>query len=476
MFVSQSSRNFKWLSISGLVAISLLFSSNLLVAQDIDAGKALFRSNCKQCHNPSMKDDMTGPALGGIQERWEGREEILYAWIRNSQAVIASGDEYAVQLYNKRNKSAMTAYPDITHEQIDNLLAYIDCTYTGTCPGAPVAAVGPTVSDSKSGENSNLVYLGLAALLGIIALILARVASNYNRLLEYKETGILTEQPTIWEMLTRKGLVSFLIFCGVVVLGFTTVNNATSYGRQQGYQPDQPIAFSHEIHSGINQIDCQYCHDGARRSKHAVIPAANTCMNCHKAIKKGSTYGTAELTKIFASIGYDPSTDQYIENYESLETDELKAIFTKWISTEYIKDNELAALDSEGELVVEDQWEGIVESLTNENKPQIQGPIEWVRIHNLPDHAYFNHAQHVAVGKVACQECHGQIEKMEVVQQYSPLSMGWCINCHRQTEVQFKGNEYYNSYQKYHDELNSGARTKVTVEDIGGLECQKCHY
>ena len=133
-------------------------------------------------------------------------------------------------------------------------------------------------------------------------------------------------------------------------------------------------------------------------------------------------------------------------------------------------------MDSDGELEVEDQWEGIVESLTNENKPQIQGPIEWVRIHNLPDHAYFNHAQHVAVGKVACQECHGEVENMEVVQQYSPLSMGWCVNCHRQTEVQFKGNEYYNSYQKYHEELNSGTRTKVTVEDIGGLECQKCHY
>jgi hypothetical protein len=123
-------------------------------------------------------------------------------------------------------------------------------------------------------------------------------------------------------------------------------------------------------------------------------------------------------------------------------------------------------------------------------------PIEWVRIHNLPDHVYFNHAQHVTVGKIKCQTCHGKVEEMEVVKQHSPLSMGWCINCHRQTEVQFRSglnegkktpyagegntaNPYYTDYkyyEKYHNELKSGDRKGVTVEEIGGLECQKCHY
>ncbi|MEO1256169.1 MAG: cytochrome c class I, partial [Bacteroidota bacterium] len=96
--------------------------------------------------------------------------------------------------------------------------------------------------------------------------------------------------------------------------------------------------------------------------------------------------------------------------------------------------------------------------------------------HNMPDHVYFNHAQHVTVGKQECQTCHGPVEEMEVVYQYSPLSMGWCINCHRQTEVQFTNNDYYQSYEKYHEELKSGDRDKVTVEDVGGLGCQKCHY
>ena len=105
-------------------------------------------------------------------------------------------------------------------------------------------------------------------------------------------------------------------------------------------------------------------------------------------------------------------------------------------------------------------------------------PIVWNKVHNLPDHVYFNHSQHVTVGKLECQQCHGKIEEMGVVRQYAPLSMGWCINCHRQTEISdFNTNDYYlKSYKKYHDALAKGEKDKVTVEDIGGLECQKCHY
>jgi hypothetical protein len=207
-----------------------------------------------------------------------------------------------------------------------------------------------------------------------------------------------------------------------------------------------------------------------------VIPAANTCMNCHKAIKNGSQYGTAELTKIYASVGYDPSTDKYIDNYDQLERSEIETIYKKWIADQYVQAT--GGMDDEGENQIEEQWKGIVSALTSEDldDDKIAGPINWVRIHNLPDHAYFNHAQHVSVGKVACQTCHGPVQEMEKVYQWSPLSMGWCINCHRQTEVQFAGNEYYQAYENYHEEIQAGTRDKVTVEDIGGLECQKCHY
>jgi hypothetical protein len=199
-------------------------------------------------------------------------------------------------------------------------------------------------------------------------------------------------------------------------------------------------------------------------------------MNCHAAIKKGTISGTSEITKIFASIGFDPITGKYIQDYENWSEQQIEELYRKWIGQEYMAANSATALDENGQITVDNQWEGIVKALKNDSNGKIQGPIEWVRIHNLADHAYFNHAQHVTVGKIECQKCHGKIQEMDVVYQYSTLGMGWCITCHRETEVQFKDNAYYQQYARYHEELKSGKREKVTVEDIGGLECQKCHY
>jgi hypothetical protein len=301
-------------------------------------------------------------------------------------------------------------------------------------------------------------------LLALLALSLTRLVYNLNAVSEAKE-GEIPASKSFADILTSKSVIGFVVFALIVLGGYTTVNNAISLGRQQGYQPDQPIKFSHATHAGLHKIDCQYCHDGARRSKQSVIPAANTCMNCHKAIKKGSKYGTEEITKIYASIGFDPNTDKYIDNYDKMSEEDISKIYKKWIT-------EMSPAGTS----VENQWASIKESLTNEHKTKIQGPIQWNRIHNLPDHVYFNHSQHVAVGKVACQKCHGEVEKMEKLKQVAPLSMGWCVNCHRETDVNFKDNEYYKTYQTYHNELKAGTRTKVTVADIGGLECQKCHY
>jgi len=441
----------------------------------LDAGKTLFKNNCAQCHAKNMKSLATGPALGGAQERWSDYPEAdLYGWIRNSQALVAAGHPRAVEIYNEFNKSVMQPFPNLTDEDIQSLLLYIDGVYTGIYP--PPTPGGATTGDvAVKASTPTWLYYALFGFLGFLALILARIISNLNAVAAAKD-GAPYVQKTLWQSLTSKGVISFVLFAAVILGGYTTVNNAISLGRQEGYAPKQPIEFSHETHAGLHKIDCQYCHDGARRSKHAVIPAANTCMNCHRAIKVGSKHGTAELTKIYASIGYNPSDNTYIENYDKLDQDQLKEIYTKWIADSYLTEKGLETLDADGREEVKDQWEGIVSSLTNDQKKTIQGPIEWVRIHNLPDHVYFNHSQHVAVGKLECQNCHGAVEEMATMAQHAPLSMGWCINCHRETEVKFAGNEYYESYEKYHDELASGHKEKVTVEDIGGLECQKCHY
>jgi mono/diheme cytochrome c family protein len=397
--------------------VILLFLPMAFGAQAQPDGKALFKANCAQCHNKNMKADLTGPALGGVQERWED-EATLYAWIRNSGAVIASGDAYANALFTKWSQSPMQAFPNLTDEEIAEILLYIDNIYTGEGKYAP-AAIATIDGPEEGKESSPLPYYLLIGALVVLSLILARIISNLNYMNQVKMGEENAERKTIWQALTNKSLVGFVIFLLVLVGGYHTVNNAIDLGRQQGYAPTQPINFSHELHAGTHKIDCQYCHDGARRSKSAVIPAVNTCMNCHRAVEGETDAAKKEIGKIYAAAGWDPVQKVY----------------------------------------------------TGDTKP-----IEWVRIHNLPDHVYFNHSQHVVAGGLECQTCHGPVEEMAKVEQFSPLSMGWCVNCHRQTEVKFADNDYYKSYELYHKDLKEGKMDKVTVEDIGGLECQKCHY
>ena len=448
---------------------------------DYKKGKSLWNANaCGSCHVKDMKTDATGPALGGVEERWAAEpREHLYEWIQQSQALIASGKSArALAVWADWKPTVMSNFTNLSGEDIEHLLAYIDGQYTGNIPDGDDVLVDTTGATAEESDNTLLfVVLGIALLL--LSIILARVTSNMQYMVAKRE-GADPERKTLVDILTSKGMIAFAIFVAVVIGGSTIVSHAIELGRQQDYQPEQPIKFSHVTHAGLNKIECQYCHDGARRSKHSVIPAVNTCMNCHRAIKVGSKYGTAELTKIFAAIGYDPKADAYIANYEDLSNEEVLDIYEGWILENYQKSFENPAdIDfDEAEDIVEEQLEGIERALTNEytGDTKIAGPVEWVRIHNLPDHAYFNHAQHVTVGKLQCQNCHGPVEEMELVYQYSPLSMGWCINCHRVTEVQFDDNEYYKSYQVYHEEIQAGERDGVTVEDIGGLNCQRCHY
>lgn len=456
-----------------VITFAFAATISLQAAPNVEEGKNLFIANCASCHNKNMKDNLTGPALGGMEERWGAYpRKDLYAWIRNSQALIATGHPYANELWGKWKPVLMNNFPGLTDDQIEGIILYVNQEYTKKPD--PGAGGGGTETKQKSGGTPWL-FVSLAVILGLLAFALMRIINNLANITRV-QAGQAPINKTLAQTLTSKGAVAFLVFALTLIFGYKTVDNATNMGRQQSYEPDQPIAFSHKLHAGTNKIDCQYCHDSARRSKHSSIPGTNTCMNCHAAVKKGSKSGTSEITKIYASIGFDPLQNKYIADYEYWSEKQIEDLYKKWIGQEYMASNSLTALDENGRMTVENQWEGVVKALKNDSNGKIQGPIEWVRIHNLPDHAYFNHAQHVAVGQVACQKCHGPVEEMEVVYQYSTLGMGWCINCHRETEVKFKDNAYYDQYERYHNELKEGKREKVTVEDIGGLECQKCHY
>ncbi len=461
------------------LALILTMSFNRANAQDPKKGEAIFKDNCASCHVKDMKTKMTGPALGGVEERWSKfPKKELYDWIRNSSGVLADAsyksNPYAKSLYAEYKNTNMTAFPNLTDEDLVNLLLYINNMYKDGCAAPPcktpdvATAKGAKIETKEAGDNGSMILWALAFVLVLASILLARYINSLNRLAQQRAGESPVEEKSFLQIALNPTVVRILIFALVIVGGYTTVNNAIGLGRQQNYAPEQPIKFSHEVHAGKNGIDCQYCHDGARRSKHAVIPATNTCMNCHTAIKKGPEYGTAEILKIYAASGFNPLSGTYFK--ESVPTDERLAEYKKWLK-EANADNKAI---TESEISVQLSFA----------KPMIGKPVNWVKIHNLPDHAYFNHAQHVTVGKVACQDCHGKVEEMKLVKQHAPLSMGWCINCHRQTKVKFDENSYYSAeskshkmYEQYHNEVKSGKRTNgVTVEEIGGLECQKCHY
>jgi cytochrome c2 len=414
-----------------LVALVLVlgFNSSVLAAPD---GKAIFAANCASCHNPLK--DATGPALKGVDGRVPSKDW-LYKWVHNSSAVIASGDKYANDLFNKWGKTQMTAFPQLANEDIDAVIAYVNSVEP---PKQDNGGNGGTqdANTGTSGGESNWIYTAITLLLLLAAIVMWRANAALKRAAAEKAGEPVIREIPLYRSKLVIALVTILALC---FGGYWIVNGAVEMGRQQNYQPEQPIFYSHAVHAGINQINCLYCHAGAEKSRHAMIPSTNVCMNCHKQISEytGSEQhplvtaegkqvnGTAEIQKLYKYAGWDPATKQYIR-------------------------------DAQGNI-------------------QAKSP-EWVKIHNLPDHVYFNHSQHVAVGKVACQRCHGGIQEMDEVYQATPLSMGWCINCHRQTKVQFEQNAYYNIYEKYHHELKAGQREGVSVEDIGGIECQKCHY
>jgi mono/diheme cytochrome c family protein len=440
----------------------IVFSVNTVSAQDaktpeIQAGEKLFKANCSSCHK--VKAKLIGPALYGADERWiangahkgEDGKTQLYKWIRNSAGVLKEGNPYATSVYNEYNKSVMNAFPQLSDTDIDNILAYVKADGDGLLkPAVPVVATdGAPVAGGSDAQSELLLYF-LVGLLVVIALILIRVNTVLNRLVLVKEGQPLPVPVPIHK---NKTIITTLILLFVIWGGYHVVVGAIDLGRQQGYAPVQPIKFSHKLHAGLNQINCQYCHSSADKGKHSNIPSANVCMNCHKGVQQGPNYSRKEITKIYAAIGFNPNTNEFINNYEKLPRENMENIFRKWLEEDETKKHTKA---------------DIAEVLA-----QVQKPIEWVRVHNLPDHVYFNHSQHVAVGGVQCQQCHGPVEEMEVLAQFAPLSMGWCISCHRTTEVNFAQNDYYQIYKKYHDKL---AGQKFTVEKIGGTECQKCHY
>ena len=336
--------------LSGLLFFSIICTSLFAQEGDPVKGKSLFNANCAACHQLDKK--MTGPALRYVETRLSEEEgldrEWLNAWIRNSSALIKSGDAYANKIYAEYNGSAMTAFPQLSDEDLTNILAYT--AQDKAVPVAAVAAAAPG-AQAEGGVSQEIVLGALAILFGLLALGLFLVNKTLRRFAAANNVEIAeaVKRKSLWKAFVNNQFlmlvvaIFFLLSSAYFVYGYLM-----QVGVDQGYQPIQPIHYSHKIHAGDNGIDCKYCHSSARVSKHSGIPALNVCMNCHKSI-----YEVAPST----------ATEEYSKAFYDGEIQKL--------------------YDAVG-------WDDAEQKYTGKTKP-----VKWVRIHNLPDFAYFNHSQHV---------------------------------------------------------------------------------
>ena len=408
-----------------LLVTLLLPSFGLSQEEDVQAGKALFNANCAACHQLNRK--AVGPALKGVTEKYD--REWLYKWIKNGTQMIKDGDPQAVAIWEEYNRAVMTNYPQFSNEQIDNILAYTN--YTPPAPAAAVTTSAETVSQG-SDISVNIILAVTIVIFTILIVMLFLVQRTLIKIANASGVKIEPEPKRnirpLWKAVVENQFIMFVLVIGFLLSSaYFTYGYLMQIGIDQGYAPIQPIHYSHKIHAGANQIECKYCHSSARVSKHSGIPSLNVCMNCHEYIgeyngeedlENGYTkdFYTNEIKKLYNAVGWDEENQVYTGNTQ---------------------------------------------------------PVKWIRIHNLPDFVYFNHAQHAQVAKIECQTCHGPVEEMEILYQYSPLTMGWCIDCHRESNVD-KDNEYY---QKVHEELSKKYGVeKLTVAQLGGIECAKCHY
>ena len=410
------------------LAIFLFLNMSSVSAQALD-GKALFKANCASCHNASEKKS-TGPGLQGVLDRIPGGDW-KYDWVHNSQKVIASGDGYAVAKLKEYNGTAMTPFPQLSNDQIDAILAYAH-------KGEPKPISGPTggTGELVQNETSTPVFLIVILLILLIVLIAVLRYTKINLRNAANEKEGLPEEPArpflaatrhwMAHHKTKMLVIGLFVFSVLTVKGWYALKGIGVYAEEVhpnewvGYHPSQPINFSHKIHAGDNKIDCKYCHSGVEKSKTAQIPSANVCMNCHKVISQnqaGTEASKTEIAKIYFAVGWDAD----------------KLAYTG-----------------------------------------VEHPILWNKVHNLPDHVFFSHQQHVVVGKVECDQCHGDVKKMGTVEQQRPLTMGWCIDCHRTTPVKMEGNGYYT---ELHEKMKEKYKDQpITVAMAGGIECGRCHY
>ncbi|BBA17000.1 c-type cytochrome [Blattabacterium cuenoti] len=413
--------------------------------ENVENGMELFKKNCTACHSIDLEKKMIGPPLSGVTEK--RTRKWLHQWIKNNKSLRESGDKEALEIYKEYGNVEMNPFLHLSEKEIDDILSFIKNPILKKKENHEINNNEFNNNYENDKEENKFLVKFIIFCFGILSLILLWILYRIQiliRLINKKEkTEVYTfkKWDFIINILYKKILGNdkkkwYLLSCFTGLFMLFGVYETWFYLMKidvnRGYKPKQPIYFSHKIHSEINKIDCQYCHSSAKYSKVSGIPSANVCMNCHITIyeyngnylEKGKSRDeyNQEIQKIYKAIGWDPETRKYSKKIH---------------------------------------------------------PIQWIRIHNMPDFVYFDHSQHIITGEkeikklkkvnLVCSACHGEVQKMDTVEMSNDFTMEWCLSCHKNVGIN-KENKYYKEY------FPNKIKNKITIDMTGGTECAKCHY
>jgi len=447
-------------------------------------GKQLFEKNCAVCHKIGG-GKLVGPELLGVTERRE--KAWLLKFIRNSKELIDAGDPIAVKVYEENNKVPMLTFTNLSDGEINSIIDYIE-------KWEPEKEVVFNVDVNKrEGFTRTEILRGERFFYGLIPF----EKGGSTACVTCHNT--VTNDTLNWNPSAMDLAASFMDKDGMNI--YKSMAEPTSEVMRQAHAEykltEQEVFYigsflSEFSHAGMKEhkifpkklmlfilfallmtlalIDLIFTKKIKYRFIHVIVILVGLGVHFNLAV--------VEAQALSRTPEYAP--DQPIKFSHKVHAGDNKTDCRYCHSiADYSKS---AGIPSNNvclnchNVVLSGRHSGKFEINKIHRAAKSGKPIEWVRIHNLPDHVFFSHAQHANAGKIECEKCHGPVAEMDIMKQFSDLSMGWCINCHRDTKINFEGNKYYSTYEKLHEDLKSGKIDSVTVEHIGGLDCMKCHY
>jgi len=463
------------------VSMLMLMGLTLNAAYSQDKPAELFQKNCSICHLIST-ERLIGPGLAGVTQRRD--KAWITKFIRSSKTLIESGDKTAVQLFNDNNKIPMPEHMFLSDADISGLISYIE-NYK-----EPVKKVLTADASKKDGFTLHEIQRGERMFYGQIPFEKGTIncVSCHNTV----RTDTLNWNPSAYDIarawLEKDGTNLYEVLANptsqkmkedhiqlneqeiYLISAFLSEVGKTGLVKEKTFPLRLLLFLVFGVLMALALIDLIFTHRVRYKIIHIFILLSGLSVHTVMAVQESQRLGRTK--------NYMP--DQPIKFSHKVHAGQNKTDCKYCHSSAMFSKS--AGIPSSNLCL---NCHSVVKVGTRSGKFEINKiyraeksgqSIPWIRIHNLPEHVFFSHAQHVGAGKVACRTCHGKVEEMDIVKQFSDLSMGWCVNCHRQTKVNFKDNHYYDSYKKLHDDLKSGKIDKVTVEQIGGIDCMKCHY